>query len=82
MFVCLFLSLRVARGYTLCCANRKKWGGGGDLKSTNYESTLVLRRSKKAYEIRGEMKKSQNVIFEYSEIPYSLIILFWVVFVS
>ena len=28
------------------------------------------------------MKKSQNVIFEYSEIPYSLIILFWVVFVS
>ena len=27
------------------------------------------------------MKKSQNVIFEYSEIPYSLIILFWVVFV-
>ena len=28
------------------------------------------------------MKKSQNVIFEYSEIPYSLIILFWVVFIS
>ena len=74
---------RVARGYTLCCANRKKWEGGGRyLKSTNYEITLVLSRSKKAYKIRREMKKSQNVIFEYSEIPYSLIILFWVVFVS
>ena len=73
---------RVAPGYTLCCANRKKWGGGGYLKSTNYEITLVLSRSKKAYKMRGEMKKSQNVIFEYSEIPYSLIILFWVVFVS
>ena len=60
----------------------EKSGGGGDLKSTNYEITLVLSRSKKAYKIRGEMKKSQNVIFEYSEIPYSLIILFWVVFVS
>ena len=35
-----------------------------------------------ANKIRGEMKKFQNVIFEYSEIPYSLIILFWVVFVS
>ena len=30
----------------------------------------------------GERKKCQNVIFEYSEIPYSLIILFWVVYVS
>ena len=56
--------------------------GAGYLKSTNYETTLVLSRSKKAYKIRGDMKKSQNVIFEYSEIPYSLIILFWVVFVS
>ena len=69
----------VACGYTLCCANRKK---GGYLKSTNYEITLVLSRSKKAYKIRGERKKCQNVIFEYSEIPYSLIILVWVVFVS
>ena len=79
----------------------EKSGGGGVFKSTNYEITLVLSRSKKAYKIiashagaplkmpaweankiRGEMKKFQNVIFEYSEIPYSLIILFWVVFVS
>ena len=41
-----------------------------------------MSRSKKAYKIRGERKKCQNVIFEYSEIPYSLIILVWVVFVS
>ena len=56
--------------------------GAGYLKSTNYETTLVLSRSKKAYKIRGERKKCQNIIFEYSEIPYSLIILFRVLYVS
>ena len=71
----------VARGYTLCCANRKK-RGGGYLKSTNYEITLAFTRTKKPYKTMGERKKCQNVIFEYSEIPYSLIILFWVVYVS
>ena len=66
--------------HTLLCQWKKR--GGGYLKSTNYEITLVLSRSKKAYKIRGERKKCQNIIFEYSEIPYSLIILFRVVFVS
>ena len=56
--------------------------GAGYLKSTNYETTLVLSRSKKAYKIRGERKKCQNIISEYTEIPYSLIILFGVMFVS
>ena len=63
----------------------EKGGGGvgaGYLKSTNYETALVLSRSKKAYKIRGERKMCQNIIFEYTEIPYSLIILFGVVFVS
>ena len=41
-------SPEVTRGYTLCCAK------GGYLKSTNYEITLVLSRSKKAYKIRGD----------------------------
>ena len=56
--------------------------GRGVFKKHESRNHPVLSRSKKAYKIRGERKKCQNIIFEYSEIPYSLIILFWVVFVS
>ena len=45
--------------------------GAGYLKSTNYETTLVLSRSKKAYKIRGERKKCQNIIFEYTSLLFN-----------